>query len=161
MEMGQRCFPEPVISNDEGTKRIAYVPTGREIVGQCIDENGKEVDGLTSRGSSTRCVTTLGSMCRLCRLSRVRWIVLVALNRAPRCPSLYPTSRCRNSCARRTRVRRLFETPRFRWCSGRTYGIRIHIDGGCRSGRRYDRRAPTRLRWKTFSWKETPYVHSH
>lgn len=48
--MGQRCFPEPVISNDEGTKRISYVPSGREIVGQCIDEDGKEVDGLTYEG---------------------------------------------------------------------------------------------------------------
>lgn len=48
--MGKRCFPNPVISNDEGTKRISYVPTGREIVGQCTNEYGKEVDGLTYEG---------------------------------------------------------------------------------------------------------------
>ncbi|CAM9587810.1 unnamed protein product, partial [Laminaria digitata] len=49
-EMGQRCFPNPVISNDEGTKRLSYVPTGREIVGTCKDANGKEVEGLTYEG---------------------------------------------------------------------------------------------------------------
>ncbi|CAM9706578.1 unnamed protein product, partial [Laminaria digitata] len=49
-ELGQRCFPYPVISNDEGTERLAYVPTGREIVGTCKDANGKEVEGLTYEG---------------------------------------------------------------------------------------------------------------
>ena len=48
--MGQRCFPNPVISNDEGTERLPYVPTGREIVGTCKDADGKEVDGLTYEG---------------------------------------------------------------------------------------------------------------
>ena len=48
--MGQRCFPNPVISNDEGTERLPYVPTGREIVGKCKDADGKEVDGLTYEG---------------------------------------------------------------------------------------------------------------
>eukprot|EP00904_Undaria_pinnatifida_P002851 jgi/Undpi1/12567/HiC_scaffold_6.g02236.m1 len=47
---GQRCFPDPVISNDEGTKRIAYVPSGRDIVGQCINEQGRKVQGLTIEG---------------------------------------------------------------------------------------------------------------
>lgn len=48
--MGQRCFPNPVISNDEGTQRIPYEPTGREIVGKCTDEHGRNVDGLTYEG---------------------------------------------------------------------------------------------------------------
>ncbi|CAN0525218.1 unnamed protein product, partial [Laminaria digitata] len=48
--MGQRCFPNPVISNDEGTERVKYVPTGREIVGMCKDANGNEVEGLTYEG---------------------------------------------------------------------------------------------------------------
>ena len=47
---GQRCFPDPVISNDEGTKRIPYVPSGRDIVGQCINEQGRKVQGLTIEG---------------------------------------------------------------------------------------------------------------
>ncbi|CAM9233764.1 unnamed protein product, partial [Laminaria digitata] len=49
-EMGQRCFPNPVISNDEGTKRIKYVPTGREIVAECTNAYGKKEDGLTYEG---------------------------------------------------------------------------------------------------------------
>eukprot|EP00904_Undaria_pinnatifida_P002853 jgi/Undpi1/12569/HiC_scaffold_6.g02238.m1 len=49
-ESGQKCFPNPVISNDAGTKRIKYRPTGREIVGKCINKRGKEVDGLTYEG---------------------------------------------------------------------------------------------------------------
>ena len=39
-----------MISNSEGTKRVKYVPTGRDIVGKCINEYGKEVDGLTYEG---------------------------------------------------------------------------------------------------------------
>ena len=59
-EMGQRCFPNPVISNDEGTERIPYVPTGREIVGKCKDANGKEVDGLTYEGELNKVRTPAG-----------------------------------------------------------------------------------------------------
>lgn len=49
-EAGQRCFPDPVVSNNEGTERIPYVPSGREIVGECINDKGKKVDGLTYEG---------------------------------------------------------------------------------------------------------------
>lgn len=44
------CFPNPVISNDEGTKRIPYTPTAREIVGKCTDEYGRTIEGLTYEG---------------------------------------------------------------------------------------------------------------
>lgn len=59
--MGKRCFPNPVISNDEGTERTPFVPTGREIVGKCIDENGKKVDGLTYEGELNK-VTKVGDV---------------------------------------------------------------------------------------------------
>nr|CAD37191.1 vanadium-dependent bromoperoxidase 1 [Laminaria digitata] len=49
-EAGQKCFPNPVVSNDEGTKRIKYKPSGREIVGECVNEKGKLVEGLTYEG---------------------------------------------------------------------------------------------------------------
>ena len=64
--MGQRCFPNPVISNDEGTKRLSYVPTGREIVGTCKDANGKEVEGLTYEGELNKVGTRswcMGARC--------------------------------------------------------------------------------------------------
>eukprot|EP00904_Undaria_pinnatifida_P002852 jgi/Undpi1/12568/HiC_scaffold_6.g02237.m1 len=49
-EGGQKCFPNPVVSNDAGTKRIKYRPSGREIVDECIDKRGRKVDGLTYEG---------------------------------------------------------------------------------------------------------------
>eukprot|EP00904_Undaria_pinnatifida_P002849 jgi/Undpi1/12565/HiC_scaffold_6.g02234.m1 len=49
-EAGQRCFPNPVISNDEGTKRIPYVPSGRHLVGECTNEKGRQIKGLTIEG---------------------------------------------------------------------------------------------------------------
>lgn len=49
-EAGQRCFPDPVVSNDEGTKRVKYVPSGREKLGECTNEHGGKIDGLTIEG---------------------------------------------------------------------------------------------------------------
>lgn len=49
-ENGQKCFPDPVVSNDDGTKTIKYKPSGREIVGTCINESGKKAEGLTYEG---------------------------------------------------------------------------------------------------------------
>lgn len=49
-ETRQRCFPNAVISNDEGTLKIPYMPTGREVVGERTYANGREVDGLTYEG---------------------------------------------------------------------------------------------------------------
>lgn len=46
-ELGQRCYPSPVISNDAGTERIPYVPGAADV---CIDENGIETTGLTYEG---------------------------------------------------------------------------------------------------------------
>ncbi|CAM9244255.1 unnamed protein product [Ectocarpus sp. 13 AM-2016] len=47
-ELGQRCYlGDLVVSNDEGTKRIEYVPRKGET---CIDQNGREVQGLTYEG---------------------------------------------------------------------------------------------------------------
>lgn len=68
-EAGQKCFPDPVVSNSEGTKRIKYVPSGREIVGKCINEHGREVDGLTIEGELNKVGTCsvlifVGNACR-------------------------------------------------------------------------------------------------
>lgn len=45
------------MSNDEGTERIPYVPTGREIVDKCVDDNGKEVEGLKYEGELNKVST--------------------------------------------------------------------------------------------------------
>ena len=68
--MGQRCFPNPVISNDEGTERLPYVPTGREIVGTCRNENGREVDGLTYEGELNKVGTHACFFGRACDVLR-------------------------------------------------------------------------------------------
>ncbi|CAN0377619.1 unnamed protein product, partial [Ascophyllum nodosum] len=49
-ELGQRCFPSPMISNDAGTDRIPFVPSDGDRVGTCINEDGEEEVGLTYEG---------------------------------------------------------------------------------------------------------------
>ncbi|CAN0418201.1 unnamed protein product, partial [Ascophyllum nodosum] len=49
-ERGQKCFPEPVISNDAGTQRIPYEPSPSDRLGNCVNENGDEEPGLTYEG---------------------------------------------------------------------------------------------------------------
>lgn len=49
-EAGQKCFPKPVVSNDGGTARVDFVPTGTEFLDECIDENGQKTKGLTIEG---------------------------------------------------------------------------------------------------------------
>ena len=49
-EAGQKCFPNPVVSNDGGTARVPFVPTGTEFLDKCIDENGQITTGLTIEG---------------------------------------------------------------------------------------------------------------
>ncbi|CAN0274746.1 unnamed protein product, partial [Laminaria digitata] len=49
-EMGKRCYPNPVISNDNGTERIPYEPCYSEHLDVCINEHGQESTGLTYEG---------------------------------------------------------------------------------------------------------------
>lgn len=49
-DAGQKCFPNPVISNDEGTERIPFVPSGRDRLDACKDANGRDSTGLTYEG---------------------------------------------------------------------------------------------------------------
>eukprot|EP00904_Undaria_pinnatifida_P000014 jgi/Undpi1/10012/HiC_scaffold_28.g12466.m1 len=49
-EAGQKCVPNLVISNDGGTARIPYVPTGSETLDECMGENGEMTTGLTYEG---------------------------------------------------------------------------------------------------------------
>ncbi|CAM9304146.1 unnamed protein product, partial [Laminaria digitata] len=49
-EVGQKCFPNPVISNDEGTERIPFVPLGRDRLDACTDASGRASTGLTYEG---------------------------------------------------------------------------------------------------------------
>lgn len=49
-EAAQNCYPSPVISNDEGTARIPYVPTARDRLDPCTDANGRQTTGLTYEG---------------------------------------------------------------------------------------------------------------
>lgn len=49
-EAGQKCFPNPVISNDEGTERIPFVPSARDRLDSCKDANGRDSTGLTYEG---------------------------------------------------------------------------------------------------------------
>ena len=47
LELGKRCYPDPVMANADGSERIEYRPTEDDI---CIDENGQETRGLTYEG---------------------------------------------------------------------------------------------------------------
>ena len=38
------------MSNDGGTERVTYVPTGTEFLDKCVDENGEMTTGLTIEG---------------------------------------------------------------------------------------------------------------
>eukprot|EP00904_Undaria_pinnatifida_P002847 jgi/Undpi1/12563/HiC_scaffold_6.g02232.m1 len=49
-EAGQRCYPNPVISNDEGTERIPFVASSRDRLIPCTDANGMSSTGLTYEG---------------------------------------------------------------------------------------------------------------
>eukprot|EP00904_Undaria_pinnatifida_P000009 jgi/Undpi1/10008/HiC_scaffold_28.g12462.m1 len=49
-QAGQKCVPNLVISNDGGTARIPYVPTGSETLDECMGENGEMTSGLTYEG---------------------------------------------------------------------------------------------------------------
>lgn len=62
-EAAQRCFPNPVISNDEGTERIPYVPTGRDRLDACTDANGRQSTGLTYEGELNKVRKTVERLC--------------------------------------------------------------------------------------------------
>lgn len=49
-EAGQKCFPNPVESDDGGLARVAYVPTGTEFLEDCVDKDGNKTTGLTIEG---------------------------------------------------------------------------------------------------------------
>ena len=81
-ENGQKCFPDPVVSNDDGTKRIKYKPSGREIVGTCINASGKKVEGLTYEGELNKVRNyALLRFVDARRLRRKAWERFVGLSR--------------------------------------------------------------------------------
>eukprot|EP00904_Undaria_pinnatifida_P000007 jgi/Undpi1/10006/HiC_scaffold_28.g12460.m1 len=49
-ENGQKCVRDPVISNDGGTARVPYVPSGSEKMDECVGEDGQMTTGLTYEG---------------------------------------------------------------------------------------------------------------
>ncbi|CAM9646416.1 unnamed protein product, partial [Ascophyllum nodosum] len=49
-ELGQRCFPNPEISNDAGTERIPYESSPSDRLGNCVNADGDEEVGLTIEG---------------------------------------------------------------------------------------------------------------